>query len=56
MAPSVQSLRSSGCLYLEQVGKCAKGQLVMNGERWQDDGGEELLEKGESCLSSRNPF
>lgn len=32
-------------MFLEQVGKCAKGKLVMNGERWQNEEGEETRGK-----------
>lgn len=56
VAPSVQPLRSFVCLFLEQVGKYAKGKLVMNGERWQDEEGEETRGKKRTLPLFQEPL
>lgn len=53
-APSVQSLRSSGCLYLEQVGKCAKGKLVMERDGRMREG-RRLEKKGNPASPPGTP-
>lgn len=56
VVPSVQPLRSSVCLFLEQVGKCVNSKLVMNGERWQNEEGEETRGKKETLPLLQAPL